>query len=59
MGAMKYVFMALQEQPEVQEQLDIEDLFGHHCEPDYPETREFMTEPLEGTCFDPDNFVPF
>ena len=59
MGAMKYLFMQYQERPDIQEQLDLEDLLGLPLEPDFPETREFMTEPLEGTVFDPDAFIPF
>ena len=59
MGAMKYLFMQYQERPEVQAQLELDDLFAHHCEPDLPETRELMTEPLEGTVFDPEAFIPF
>ena len=59
MGAMKYMFLQRQELPEVQEQLAINDLLGLPIEPDLPETRDFMTEPIEGTCFDPEAFVPF
>jgi hypothetical protein len=59
MGAMKYVFMAIQEQPEVQEQLAIDDLWGLPCEPDFPDTRDYDHEPPEGTVFDPDHYVPF
>ena len=56
MGAVKNLFM---ERPETLEREEFEDLFGHHFEPDFPDTWECMTEPLEGTCFDPDNWVPF
>lgn len=59
MGAMKAIVMQRQERPDVQEQLAIEDLLGLPIEPDYPDTQDFMTEPLEGTVFDPDMHIPF
>lgn len=59
MGAMKYLFLLDQERPDMQERLDLEDLQGLHAEPDFPDTQDFMTEPIEGTVFDPDTPVPF
>lgn len=58
MGAMKAVWMTLQESPDLQEQLEFDDLSGRSWEPVFPESWE-DDDPPEGTVFDPDHPMPF